>query len=260
MIRVVSGLVVLLMGLLCFQNCSPSMQAGDSLNSVTSTPTSQYQSFTLSSSTFVTLVNGTSQIYVSGGTAPFKYAVTSGLGSINQTGLYSAPSVTGSAVVTVTDSTSAQASLLLQIGTSTTYSSPTTFFQVPIYRADNVTNGDHLMTLSLEEATYTLNYTYVSIPFYIYSNGANSPVAVYRCLSSIGSHFMSTNSACEGATVEALLGYLESTPVNQATSPVYRCVLSSNSMHLETLNSAECTNSGYTIEGVLGYTAPVVSN
>jgi len=52
----------------------------------------------------VTLYIGSSlQFFVSGGTPPYSYAVTSGSGSVDTEGIYTAPDTAGTAVLTVTD-------------------------------------------------------------------------------------------------------------------------------------------------------------
>lgn len=53
---------------------------------------------------FSIVINKTQQIQNSGGLSPYSYEVTAGAGTINSSGLYTAPSTTGTAQVTVKDS------------------------------------------------------------------------------------------------------------------------------------------------------------
>ena len=95
-----------------FQNCSQfaSKPADQGLPPVTSPDDPGGGSagddslLTVSSSAEFLYFNETAQISVSGGTAPYKYAITSGNGTISETsGLYTAPSSATLVTITVTD-------------------------------------------------------------------------------------------------------------------------------------------------------------
>lgn len=62
-------------------------------------------------------VNQTQQFIASGGTPPYKFTLDSGVGSVDTTGLYSAPSSAGQAIVKVTDAqgTSKEALIIIQV-------------------------------------------------------------------------------------------------------------------------------------------------
>lgn len=63
---------------------------------------------------------------------------------------------------------------------------------------------------------------------------------------------MSTDPGCEDHEVGPVMGYVSVNKTSQTTSVLYRC-LNPAGLHLQTTNSQECTDAGYTIEGILGY-------
>jgi len=123
-------------------------------------------------------------------------------------------------------------------------------FTRPIYRLFNGT--DHLYSVSQTEGT-TSGYHYEEEAFLLAPSSGSGLVPLYRCLYSKG-HFLSTQSNCEGETVEGVLGYMSSANAGGLT-PLYRFVNSAG-YHLETTVSSEGTSNGYTLEGTLGYVLP----
>ncbi|MBI3556878.1 MAG: hypothetical protein HY074_11495 [Deltaproteobacteria bacterium] len=81
------------------------VSATDTLSNVASATITVNGALAISPSTFTLAINNTKTFSASGGVTPYTFSITSGGGSINSaTGLYTAPGLTGSATVMVTDS------------------------------------------------------------------------------------------------------------------------------------------------------------
>ncbi len=255
---VVLGLLILSV---IFQNCSAApedMTGSSSAVASTSTATSLY----LSSLDTSIAPNTSTQLIAAGGALPYTFSIASGGGSISAlSGFYTASNISSGTLVTlmVTDALGAVALTTVTVSTITTTISgtataTTTSSYNSIYRK-LMNGGSHIFTTDYSEATNG-DGSYEGLVFYTLVS-AVSPVGLYRCYNyATGDNFLSNSSGCEGQSYINTLGYLESAPTVAAPSPIYRCYSTwYNVMHYQTKNSAECTNAGLQIEGILGYGA-----
>lgn len=74
--------------------------------------------------------------------------------------------------------------------------------------------------------------------------------ALYRCLTSAGTHFFSTDAQCEGDKMESVLGYLVSQRTSEYPRAFYRCYDSAAGVHYHSLD-APCVVG--TTEAMYGY-------
>lgn len=240
-----------------FQNCAVPNQStlsGSSTSSSTSTASSSSGSLTASMLTSPIYANGSTQVIANGGTSPYQYGIISGSGTINPTtGVYTAAASTGSVTAVVTDSVGNQASVTFSVIAVTGGSVAYTL--IPVYRSYHGASGAHLVTASFGEANGT-GYTYEGVLFNAFTS-AFSAVAVYKCYNkTTNDYYVSNYSDCGGVGAYlGLIGYLEKNATNVVAYPVYRCVQSADKkLHLVTMDTTECVNNNYTVEGVLGYT------
>lgn len=115
-------------------------------------------------------------------------------------------------------------------------------------------NGvDHMMSLDPNEGTQ-VGYYLEGEAFQLFSDaGVGNRTALYRCvIPGSNGHFVSTQPDCEGQQTDFFMGFAQSFQDGYAPNAVYRCVSAGND-HLITLDSDECTDNAYQIEGILGY-------
>ena len=126
-----------------------------------------------------------------------------------------------------------------------------------ILRSVSIATGEHLFTNNVPESTccgYTLENP---AAFYLYSASQPGTALVYRCdQPSIGRHFITTSSTCEGAgVVDFTIGYMATTATCGAV-PLYRLYKASIKDHMFTTDAAERDSAlatGYVSEGTVGY-------
>ncbi len=121
-----------------------------------------------------------------------------------------------------------------------------------VYRYYNPTTGDHDFTATkgiLENQGYDLETPI----FKVLETQIAGSHPIYRCVTASGDHFISRANNCEGAqnTLVEMYGYLYSDAGNDNKTAFTRC--QNGTDHFATVNTAECSNAAYTIEGVLGY-------
>lgn len=122
-----------------------------------------------------------------------------------------------------------------------------------IYRFYAPWSGEHFFSTSYAEGT-SAGYLVEGVGFKVVARqDAFAIRALYRCYWSAASrHFISTDYACEGLSLEGLYGYIYDSQF-AGTVPLYRFYSPLNQDHLTTTNYVEGINAGYTLEGVLGY-------
>jgi hypothetical protein len=116
--------------------------------------------------------------------------------------------------------------------------------------------GEHFYTTSLAEAKccgFTLEH---ADAFFLYSGAPAGTTPLYRCIvTSIGKHFYTTDSACEGQTIEGPIGNLAKSATCGAVA-LMRLANPKDGDHLYTTDPAERTSLaglGWVDEGTIGY-------
>lgn len=109
----------------------------------------------------------------------------------------------------------------------------------------------HFQTLDFNEGISN-GYDYEFSVNLLVNEIPGKTVPLYRCLS--GSHFVSSDPACEGATVESLLGYAYTSTSAQpaGTTPLYRFRSTSGDHYIN--SSSKPPSNSWSSEGLLGYT------
>ncbi len=124
--------------------------------------------------------------------------------------------------------------------------------QLRIHRLFNGTR--HFQTLDQYEGQ-ARGFTLEADDVRVMQDGVRgASTALYRCLAGGLDHFLSPDSACEGARVEGLLGWMFPDAV-PGTIPLYRCFNGRVGDHFSTTRpDLECTTAtGFHREGLLGY-------
>lgn len=125
--------------------------------------------------------------------------------------------------------------------------------RLPLYRFLYPATGRRLSTLSsvLTDKDWKLEGEL----FQVYTSLTDSRIPIFSCMLSnavTADHFTSNDPACEGASNQGLLGYLESAPTAEASTTVYRCFRRLVG-RMDTTNVAECQKQGFEVEKILGY-------
>lgn len=124
-----------------------------------------------------------------------------------------------------------------------------------VFRFYNPLTGEHFITLNYDEGI-AANYTYEMVAFKSFdmSDSQSNTKIIYRCYQkSVGLHFVSTDSKCEGTLQEGSLGKIYSIPV-VGSKTLYRFYSSTSYDHLITTNYLEGKNAAsYVLEGIMGY-------
>lgn len=125
----------------------------------------------------------------------------------------------------------------------------------PLFRFFN--GKDHFVTASYNEGS-NAGYVFEGTAFNVYASNVDGGMApIHRCYSvATGDHFIARDSTCEGQQIEGVYGYI-STYSRPGFMAVYRFYHTATGDHLTTTNYAEGINTGYSLEGVLGY-APAI--
>lgn len=256
-------LVVCVAAFLAFQNCSKPLEgeAPPQKAKLSSTTT-----LTLSMGTGTVPVSQSIIVYAAGGKAPFKYSLLSGGGSVTATdsqgtsATFFAPAVVGSSVIGVTDASGSSATGVIAIvanvptPTPSPSASPSPGQQAIVYRHFNNLAWDHVFSLQNSVSGYTLE----GPAFKVWTSAAAGMVGLYSCIEGTR-HSVSTDSACEGARVDGLLGYIYTGPssadgganVPTGTKALYRMRYVDA---IATFDSSEGAIIGYRLEKTLGYT------
>ena len=87
-------------------------------------------------------------------------------------------------------------------------------------------------------------------PFHLFASDGSDRQALYRCFTG-NDHFFSHDSACEGTTVEHLLGYVSTVRTSATPRPLSRCYNRDAVVHFHWLD--ESCPDGVNDEGVLGF-------
>ena len=127
--------------------------------------------------------------------------------------------------------------------------------RVNVSRSYNASTDEHFYTTNPAEAAccgFTVEY-----PSYFYLYAATQPglAQFYRCVAN-GTHFYTTDPACEGTLVEGPIGWIGLSAVCGAV-PLYRLVNLTTSVHLYTTDAAErdsaVAGGAYRFESIVGY-------
>jgi len=121
----------------------------------------------------------------------------------------------------------------------------------PLFRFFN--GKDHFLTASFSEGI-NAGYGFEGTAFNVYSSNIDGAMApIQRCyVNASGDHFVSRDSNCEGQRLEGVYGFI-STYSRPGFAALYRFYHTATGDHLTTTNYAEGVNTGYSLEGVLGY-------
>lgn len=123
---------------------------------------------------------------------------------------------------------------------------------VPVFRFQK-SNGQHFYTDYFMEGQ-NAGFTKEGNVFSLFRKNGAGMIAIFRCYApSYGHHFLSTDSNCEGANVEGLMGYSSASP-GTGWVPLYRFYNPTTGDHLITVNHQSA--GGYTLEGTYGYVQP----
>lgn len=203
-----------------------------------------------------TLIPGaTDQAIATGGEPPYAFYVVSGTGSIDSsTGLFTAPATAETDEIGVQDSAGSVEFTVITIsaGAAASGSSPG-IAEVPVYRFYNPSTGEHFYSLSSTEVGPAQGFELEEVAFDVFTTQGSGMLALYRCLwTTVGKHFISTQSNCEGWTLESIYGYVYSSPEANSTA-LYRSLNVNNGDHLETTSLQEASSPDYQLEGTLGY-------
>lgn len=135
---------------------------------------------------------------------------------------------------------------------------------INVRRVYQASVSKHLFTTNETEARDLISAGWADegVPFKLMTLRVNDTFRpVYRCyIPGEYDHFVSLDAACEVSEIsrqEGLMGYIATHPTGSTQAPLYRCVSTQGALrHLATLNEAECQQTGWRSEGVLGYVAP----
>lgn len=110
---------------------------------------------------------------------------------------------------------------------------------------------DYLYTTQQSEGI-NAGFLYEGLAFIMIANQVSGKTqAIYRCYLP-DNHFFSSDSRCEGASVDGLIGHvlIQQEP---GSKPLYRFYKSSMGQHLITTNKDEGLINGFNLEGIIGY-------
>lgn len=111
-------------------------------------------------------------------------------------------------------------------------------------------NGGHFYAVTFMEG-YRAGYSPEGAAFKMYRGGGTGFSQMFRCHSG-QDYFFSSQSNCEGAVVDGLIGYVSGAQLADSI-PLYRFTKPGGGDHLVTIYYSEGTDNGYTYEGILGY-------
>jgi hypothetical protein len=241
-----------------FQNCAEGLDSQPSSRMGVQSSSSLTASYSPMPATVRTAVT----ISVSGGQAPYTYAVLQGAGTVSQN-QYNAPNSPETAVIHIADSAGHQLNFPISIvnsgmspspsptATPTPTPTPTPLPTVAVYRYNVPRAFRHFYSLSNTEGTVA-GYTYEGIGFYVYVSPRAGMHALLRCRHFFGYQRVSSTACGEGYISEATYGHVYDTQV-AGTRPLYRRVLIGWADYLVTTDASEGSTFGYVQESILGF-------
>jgi hypothetical protein len=122
---------------------------------------------------------------------------------------------------------------------------------VPVFRFGKST-GVHFYTVQFMEGVGA-KFNIEGPRFNLFRNGGAGYTALYRCyVPHDDHHFMSSDSNCEGYTIDGLMGYVAANPATGLV-PLYRFYHAAKIDHLITTDYQEGVSNGYALEATFGY-------
>lgn len=116
-----------------------------------------------------------------------------------------------------------------------------------VFRAFNAPTAEHILqsgppAIGVQEG----------IAFQLFQADQGGSIAINACITAAGHHFVSSDAACEGNTVEGRLGFARAAAATEMM-PLFRCYSAASGDHLSTVTPEECTRAGLKVEGLQGY-------
>lgn len=152
------------------------VQVKDSTNSVANAILQIQPSLSHTPSIIQTLTSSNYQLSPTGGVAPYTYEVLSGGGSVNSSGLFQAPSSTGSSVIQISDSLNNTFNFTINIISSVTISPTTLTMTTNSLNTFLASNGTPPYTFSVSHGLGSIGAT--SGNFIAPASGGNSTILV----------------------------------------------------------------------------------
>lgn len=85
----------------------------------------------------------------------------------------------------------------------------------------------------------------------VFKFSTDSRYPLYSCLKE-NDFFTSASDECEGNEVIGTIGFVEGSPTDLASRPLYRCT-GPVGYHVDTSDTQRCLDIGYRVEGIFGY-------
>ncbi len=275
-----ASLIVLIVSItlipIAFQNCAEPLP---DLAQYTSPSQSDAEALPLTLSINTDLIDPgrNAQLTAEGGISPYSFAVISGGGSINSTGLFSPPNNAATCVIEVTDATGTKASKSISVVTSLTVSNTPSTPSVTDFVTVNAAGGSPPYAVTIISGTGTLNGTTFSpaaspgssnlritdntgqVRLLTITTTSPAITPIYR-FDYNGEMFFSTNADGNGAVG---LGYTARGQVfklftNQSpnTLPLYRCTYTQDPYYSYLSRTSACAED-FSLDGIAGYFSSV---
>ena len=132
--------------------------------------------------------------------------------------------------------------------------------RVGVDRSDDASSGLHFYTTTDSEAS-CCGFTVETFDYYyLYAAAQPGLVPFYRCSTAAGSHLYTTDSGCEGNTLEGSMGFIATSADVCGSVPLFRLDDASSGDHFYTTSQAEASaataGGGYVANGIAGYVWP----
>jgi len=262
---------------IAFQNCAEPLP---DLAQYTSPSQSDAEALPLILSTSADLIDPSqnAQLTAEGGISPYTFAVTSGGGSVNSTGLFSPPNNAVTCVIEVTDAKGTKASKSISVVTSLTVSNTPSAPSVTDFVTVNAAGGSPPYAVTIISGTGTINGTTFSpaaspgssnlritdntgqVRMLTITTTAPAITPVYR-FDYNGEMFFSTKADGNGAVS---FGYTARGQVfklftNQSpnTLPLYRCTYTPDPYYSYLSRTTACAVD-FSLDGIAGYFSSAV--